>query len=380
MENCLSRPPLPARLELIPGRLKPDGSLHNEAYWEIRDHGRVRISTRCGEDDRAGAEKQLTVYLASKHEKAPKTKNKSAAETACADVISHYAKAKARKPVARPKELAARLDRLLTYWGSMTLDDVDEETCADYADLIGSDSAARRHLEDFRAAIKGYAKAGLCREYVVVSLPDKSDRRVDFFERSQVAAMLWHCWRFRRHQYGRPTADRPLRHLVPFILTAIYTGTRSRRIWRASYVQEEGRPWIDLEGGVYHRLAKGETAPKNKRAASVRIPGRLLAHMRRWSKTKTYLVEYQGEAGDPKKALTGVMEKVFGKDHPYVRHTFRHTCATWLLWSGEKPEDIAAYMSMTKQMLFDVYGHDNPNADREVGKAFTSGRAGRRAK
>lgn len=375
----MPRPALPARIELVPERRRPDGTVNNEAFWEIRD-GKVRSSTGCGESDRDGAEKKLKAYLAAKHVKTPKQKNKAAVDTSCADVIAHYARAKAKKPVARPQELASRLDRLLSYWGDMTLDDVDEETCGDYADHIGSEAAARRHLEDFRAAIKGYARAGLCRELVTVSLPEPGESRVDFFERGQLAQMLWYCWRFRRSQYGKPTKDFALRHLIPFILTAVYTGTRSRRIWRASYVQEDGRPWIDVEGGVYYRLAKGEKAPRNKRAATVRIPGRLLAHMRRWSKKRTYLVEHHGKPGDPKKSLSAMMKEVFGEDHNFVRHTFRHTCATWLLWSGEKSDDVAAYLSMTKQILFDVYGHDHPDADWSVGQAITTGRAGRRLK
>ncbi len=369
----------PARLVLEPARHHKSGRLKHEAFWQLRD-GSKKLSTGCGQDDRAGAEGFLREYLAKQHAKAPKVKHKAAAECPIPDVISHYAVHKTRKPVARPKELAARLETLLAFWGDKTLADVDEDTCYEYADFVGSDSAARRQLEDFKAAIKAYCRAGLCRESVVVTLPDKPDGRVEFFTRSQLAALLWHCWRTRRYQGETATTDRPMRHLVPFILTAVYTGTRSRRIWRASYVRQEGRPWIDLEGGVYHRLATGEKAPKNKRAASIRLPPRLLAHMRRWACKRTYLVELYGKPGDPKKSLAGAMEAVFGERHAFVRHTFRHTAATWLLWAGVKAEDVAAYLSMTKQMLFDTYGHDHPDADWEVGEAISKGKAGRTKK
>jgi hypothetical protein len=71
-------------------------------------------------------------------------------------------------------------------------------------------------------------------------------------------------------------------HIARFILFDLYTGTRSGRIWTASFERREGHPWIDVEGGVFYREAPGATASRTKRAPSVRIPGRLLAHLRRW--------------------------------------------------------------------------------------------------
>jgi hypothetical protein len=51
-----------------------------------------------------------------------------------------------------------------------------------------------------------------------------------------------------------------------FILRALFTGSRSARIWRASFEKEEGRPYVDAEKGLFHRTWQGEHVPENKRA------------------------------------------------------------------------------------------------------------------
>ncbi len=378
----------PARLWLEPARYRDDGSLRQAAVWVIRDGGK-KHSTGCGAQDRDGAERALREHLIARHQAAAPTPRQRAEDVFCADVIAHYVQ---KVTVARPIELGSRAERLLDFWGEKTLADVTGYSCRAYAEQRSTPSAARRELADFRAAVRLYAADGLLRDHVVVTLPEKEEARLDYFTRDQVAALLWYCWRAREVQKGRETDKRHLRHLCRYILTAVYTGSRSARIWNASFERQVGRPWLDLDGGVYHRRPAGERATK-KRAGSVRIPDRLLAHMRRWrrgvlrqdQKTRewsrvpaAYLVEWRGKPSNPKKAVAKAMDAVFGADHPYVAHSFRHTCATWLMWSRADVGDIAAYLSMTREMVVEVYGHEHPDADRAVGEIFSSGRAGRR--
>ncbi|MEX6508436.1 hypothetical protein [Jiella sp. M17.18] len=303
----------------------------------------------------------------------------------------------------RPTEFMGRMDRLLEWWGQKNLGDINRITCKRYVTERGSKSAARRELEDLRAAVNLYIADGLCRDAVKITLPEKHDARVTYFTREQVAALLWHCWTTREtqtiHRGPRKgetveTGRRPLRHLCRYILTAVYTGTRSARIYEAAFVQEDGRPWLDLDGEIYYRRGEDEQVAANKRAGSIRLPRRLLAHMRRWRQgvwkrdaksgrwfrdaPSTYLVEYRGGPANPKKALARAMDDVFGEDHQFVAHTFRHTAVTWLMWSGEDLNDIAAYASMTREVLEDVYGHHHPSAHQAIGDAFSQGRAGRR--
>lgn len=383
----MPRPRQPARLHAVAERRSADGSLKQAAHWIIKD-GTCRIGTGCGIEDRTGAERKLAEYLARQHSSRDPEPNRTAAEIPVADVIAHYAKVIASDPVARPVESSARLGRLLDWWGDKTLAQINGHTCRAFAQHRGTASGARRDLEDLRAAIGVYCADGLCRDYIRITLPKRPGKRMSYFTRDQIAALVWHCYRHRRQQKGRNTTNYPLRHLVPFILTAVYTGTRSRRIWTSSYVREEGRPWVDLEAGIFYREAAGEVAAWNKKADPVRPPARLLAHMRRWSRPhfqsgypvegRRYVTELHGKPGDPKKALTGAMNTVFGEGHSFVRHTFRHTCATWLMWAGDVDVGhIAKFMSMTREMVVNVYGKEHPDADRFVGDAFSTGRAGR---
>ena len=87
----------------------------------------------------------------------------------------------------------------------------------------------------------------------------------------------------RGNNKGRKPAyrKRPLRHLARFILIGLYTGTRAAAIASASPVAQQGRSFIDLDRGIYYRLAQGMQAT-NKRQPPVPLPPRLLAHLRRW--------------------------------------------------------------------------------------------------
>jgi hypothetical protein len=123
---------------------------------------------------------------------------------------------------------------------------------------------------------------GVCRDAVKVKLPKKVKGRSRFLTRDETAKLLWSAWSFREVQKGAPTDKRPTRHIARFILTALYTSSRSARVWQASFVREKGRPWVDLEHGLFFREAANEQAADNKRAPPIRLPPRLLAHMRRW--------------------------------------------------------------------------------------------------
>jgi hypothetical protein len=66
-----------------------------------------------------------------------------------------------------------------------------------------------------------------------------------------------------------------------FVIPA--TSTRAGAIASASPERDEGRSFVDLDRGIFYRLAEGKRAT-NKRQPLLPIPGRLLAHMRRWAR------------------------------------------------------------------------------------------------
>jgi integrase len=131
--------------------------------------------------------------------------------------------------------------------------------------------------------------------------------------------------------------------------------------------------------GVFYRAADEEIVAANKQAPPIRLPSRLLAHMRRWHrKGARYVVEFQGRPADPKRAFRNLTDDVLGEEaQGIVRHTMRHTAATWLMQGGVDMWQAAGYLGMTKETLEKTYGHHHPDHRGDVGNAFTSGRAGR---
>jgi integrase len=235
----------------------------------------------------------------------------------------------------------------------------------------------RRELEDLRSAVNMAIADGLCRHMIKVTVPDAPPKRTTFLEPPQVATLLWKAYRTRQTFKGRPTDYFPARHVSHFILCALYTGSRSSRIWRASFEKEEGRPYVDVENGLFHRTWVGENVPQNKRAPVQRIPPRLLAHLRRWRRMGArYVCEYQGRAADPKKAFGRLVRAVFpDAGHKVVRHTFRHTAATWLMQRGADKFEVAGYLGMTTKTLESTYGHHHPDYQSSIGDAFAKKKA-----
>jgi integrase len=176
-----------------------------------------------------------------------------------------------------------------------------------------------------------------------------------------------------RHKGLRlPTNRYPLRHLARFILIALYTGTRAGAIAKASPNKGEGRSFVDLDHGVFYRLPEG-ARPSRKRQPPAPIPGRLLAHMRRWwdrGIIHDHFVEWNGEpVASVKTALkTAVrLAKLPGKVTP---HTFRHTAATWLMLNGVNVWRAAGFLGMSVETLDRVYGHHHPDFMSDAAEAI----------
>src|SRR6266849_9321829 len=208
---------------------------------------------------------------------------------------------------ARPStEFADRIGRLNDFFGGMMLVEVNAHSCAKYVKARGRRGGARRDLEDLRAAINHHSREGLHRGLVRVALPAKGRGRDRWLTRSEAAALLWACWRYREVQTQHrgalknqkiETDKRPLRHIARFILIGLYTGTRAGAIASASPYREDGRSHVDLERGIFYRKPIGKRAPK-KRHTPAPIPPRLLAHLRRWKDRKliaTCFVEFNGK-------------------------------------------------------------------------------------
>lgn len=379
----MSRPAKGPRLYAQPDRFYANGKLHAQAVWVIRD-GSKKISTGIGVGD--GSEpppealEALGQYLITRHEPA-RERHLSAATVLIADVISIYLRDKADGQ-ARPKTVASRAEKLLEFWGDKTLDQVTGATCREYVQRRGKVAAARRELDDLKAAITHHRKEGLCREVVEVVLPDKGEPRTRWLTRDEVARLIWEAWRYRENPTENFAGRKSRQHVARFILLAVYTGTRAGAVCAAALQPTIGHGWIDLTAGVFHRRPEGERVT-NKRKPPVRLPARLLAHMRRWKKNgQRFAVEYMGAPvldvdrafRNSVKAAQQSADKASDTQNRFdgvSPHTLRHTAATWLMQRGVDKWEAAGYLGMSLKTLERVYGHHHPNFQRGAAEGIT---------
>jgi integrase len=332
--------------------------------WVILD-GTKRARTGLGADASA-AEKDAALkdYLVEKHTAAVSVGVRDPSQIAVADVLAKYLCDK-----ERPYETILRVKALAKFWSDKRLSEVTGDNCRSYA-ATRSQGAARRELEDLRAAINHHRREGLCDKLVSVVLPPKGQHREDYLTRSEAAALIWHAWRYREKQNHRATDRHTRRHVARFMVVARYMGSRAGVICEASIEPKrpDGRAWVDLKTGMFYGLPRGH-AQTRKRRQVVRVPGPLLAHLRRWAPRQRHVVEWNG---DPvlkvRKAHDAVVKAVLGRH--VSPHIWRHTVATWLMQRGADRFEAANHLAMSVETLDRVYGHFHPDNNKSVTDAL----------
>jgi integrase len=366
---------------------KRNGRIIASAVWIIKDDGR-HTSTGCLASPTEGrpppaAEKALAEYISRKYSPARKSRDVEVIDIA--DVLSIYF-ADTHPRQASPKQFAGRISRLNEFFGGRVLGEINSNLCAQYAALRGSPGGARRDLEDLRAAVNYHAKENLHHAVIHIPLPEKGAARERWLTRSEAARLIWTCYRYRETQTVHcgekkgqriETEKRPLRHLARFLLIGLYTGTRAGAIATASPHRNQGHSFVDLERGIFYRLAQGNRITK-KRQPTIPLPPRLLGHMRRWVKhglVKSHFVEWNGSAVISVKTgfKTAVRLAGLSLDGGNVTpHTLRHTAATWLMQRGVDLWQAAGYLGMSVQVLIDTYGHHHPEYMQDATAAIVS--------
>jgi integrase len=369
-------------------RRGPDGKVKEYANWVIRD-GRDVTSTGCLQGETERAQACLAAYIQGKH--APERRERDIEAIDVADVLAVYDDDK-REGMANKDKHDERMLRLNAWWGGKVLSDVTGVTCRAYAKTRETPGGARRDLEDLRAAINHHAKEGLHRGIVGVWLPTKGDAKERWLTRGEAARLLWVCWRARnmqRREYGNidapklPTEKRPLRHIARFILLGLYTGTRASAIAAASPSRGDGKGYVDLERGIFYRLAGGQRATA-KRQPPVPLPPHLLAHLRRWArpvdgKTPEHFIEWHGKQVASVKTGFKRAVKLAGLGADVTPHTLRHTAATWLMQAGVPVWEAAGFLGMSPELVEKTYGHHHPDHLAGAANAMSKAREKRKA-
>lgn len=338
--------------------------------------GTHEISTSCGLDDVAGANKALSEYLARTFR--PDTRQRDLASINCAEVLTMYARDLPKDSPSRAT-IGYHIKALTPFWGVKTLADVKGSTCRKYTAQRTSgarsvkDSTARQELKTFQAAINHWHRESPLAAVPKVTLPEPGERRERVLERSEVAALLMACRRLSRKAiilHNGAKMRRDYMHVARFILIGIYTGTRHDAAIRLRWEPSLGHGHIELEKGVIFRrgVAERETS---KRRPPVRIPARLAAHMARWRRidgSSGPAIRIQGHSvGKMNRAWKAVV-KAAGLGPDVTPHVLRHTCASWLLWQGMSIWDVAGVVGADASTIERVYGHhrriDGPERKR----------------
>jgi len=373
----MSRPTKPARLWLEPTRRRPNGTIR-PAAWCVLDRGR-KYSTGHAETDRVGAEAAFERYLAQKRlgeitEQPDRGTNP--AEVYVADALALYAseQIEPRLTPQRTREFRAKIANLGAGLGTLTLAQLDGSACIRYARARRADAAARRELEDLRAAVAFYCRRKRIPNPTEIVLPERGDARERWLSREEAARLLRAAWRKRQTWKGQPSERATGRHVARFVLVALYTGSRAGAICAAGFERVIGRSYIDIDAGIFYRARLG-ARKTNKRQPPVHLPPRLLAHIRRWHRlgiSNSAVVEWNGKPVQRINKAFRSARTFAGLDAGVVPHTLRHTCGTWIARSGTASrDDAAAFLGVSRDVFDRVYGHHCPDYQREAVASFS---------
>jgi integrase len=266
------------------------------------------------------------------------------------DVLNDYLQQKGPKTEA-PERIAYAVLALTDFFEGNVVADVTPQTCERYVEKRGrSTGTIRRELGVLRAAINYAHKRGQLTRAVAVELPERPEPRDRWLVRKEVA------WLIRAARTARARLYLPL-----FMLLALYTGRRKEAILSLRW------PQVDLGARTINFEVSGRKRTK-KRRGIVPIPPRLLPHLVRARRRGTdlgYVLHINGERiSDIKKGFAGACERAGLQG--VTPHTFRHTCATWLMKAGTDPWQVAGFLSMSMETLDRVYGHHHPDFQRQA--------------
>lgn len=356
--------------------------------WFIRDGAR-EIGTGCGPECMGQAEQALATYIAEKW--SPPIRESDPSRVLIADALALYGKDREGSLRSDAATMKGFVRHLLSYWGDKTLGDVRGQSCRDYvAYRTGQEirhgatgrtvsvQTARRELEVLSAAIGHWDRENHLSPKPTVVLPEKPESNRDALTRSEAARLLWAAMGHRHRQgawsaiSGSGRANRA--HLRRFLLIGLYTGTRSGVIKRLRWTESLSDPWVDLDAGVIYRRGRDEQVSRTKRRPLVKLPQRLLSHLRRWkaadeSRGVSLVIHHGGEAVLSVRTGFAACAADAGLVGP-TPHWLRHTAATWLMERSVDPWEAAGYLGMTVQTLEKHYAHARPDHQSAARKAM----------
>jgi integrase len=238
-----------------------------------------------------------------------------------------------------------------------------------------------------------------------ITLPQKTEGRQRWLTRNEAArlfgaaiGLVWDaargCWRRRPDGKLLRRERWIIRRRIPaarFILVGLYSARREETIRRTQWLPTTTHPWMNLDAWIYQGRGADEARTK-KRRPPAKIANRLRPHLARWrridiarsAELRAAGVLGNGEeirfvvnrthdgaplAGKIRSAWEGILEDA-GLGEDVVRHSLRHTAATWLMQRGTDRWQAAGWLGMTLEQLEAGYGHHHPDFQEEAAEAF----------
>ena len=133
-----------------------------------------------------------------------------------------------------------------------------------------------------------------------------------------------------------------------------------------------GGGWVDTANGVLYRRA-AKTSETRKRTPPVRLPPKLLAHLRRWEGDGSpWVVSYGGCGVASIKSAWATVRKRAGLED-VVPHTLRHTAITWAMQAGVERWAACGFFGISLEELERTYGHHHPDHQNSAVDAVNCG-------
>jgi integrase len=256
--------------------------------------------------------------------------------------------------------LAIAGTNLTLFFQGRTVQDITKQTCRAYG--VWRDKAPgtiRRDLTVLRAAINHAHHEGRLTRTVAVDLPEAPPPKNRWLTRDESARLL----------KAALQSSHTRLYLPLFIVIGLITGQRKEAILSLRW------PQVDFNSGLIDFRVPGRKETKKKRS-HIKIPPRLMAHLRNARKRGTDLGHVINENGFPiedlKKGFAGAVKRAGLEGTGVTPHTLRHTCATWLMQANIPKWEVSGYLAMSMDTLERTYGHHHPDHYSAAGNSFSS--------
>ncbi|WP_345820237.1 tyrosine-type recombinase/integrase [Methylobacterium fujisawaense] len=315
--------------------------------------------------------------------------------------------------------LATRLATLARFFGEAAFKDVTTARCKAFIEWrtsqpdaryrpgnpdapLAKEASAREDLFELKKAIKLFADENALAWHPEVYVPKSGPGRTRWLRRTEVARIMWairgRIWDPETQDWKRETVlgddDKVVTRYVlrdpdtianrkilrRFVTLGLYTGTRGGAIRDLRWECSADGGCIDVEGRYIHRRGFGLDPSKGKPRASSRISRKLASTVARWRNAdRAAGIDYILHQANGERYLSTpvwmwncvMADAGIGID--VVRHTLRHTAATWLRIARVDVRAAADLLGMSIQTMVRIYGQWTLEGQDDAADALASG-------